>query len=54
MSFIVDKAVALAWCFEGEQTAGVMALLDRGVAEGALAPQLWSHQPVRVSGQLAL
>jgi predicted nucleic acid-binding protein len=41
MSFVVDNSVALAWCFEDEQTAGVMALLDRVTDAGAVAPQLW-------------
>jgi predicted nucleic acid-binding protein len=41
MSFVVDNSVALAWCFEDEQTAGIMALLDRVTDEGAMAPQLW-------------
>jgi predicted nucleic acid-binding protein len=41
MSFVVDNSVAFAWCFEDEQTAGIMALLDRVAEEGAVAPQLW-------------
>lgn len=41
MSFVVDNSVALAWCFEDEQTAGIMALLDRVADAGAVAPQLW-------------
>lgn len=41
MTFVVDNSVALAWCFEGEQTAGIMALLDRVIDVGGLAPQLW-------------
>jgi predicted nucleic acid-binding protein len=41
MSFVVDNSVALAWCFEDEQTAGIMALLDRVAEAGAVAPQLW-------------
>ena len=41
MSFVVDNSVALAWCFEDEQTAAIMALLDRVTDEGAVAPQLW-------------
>ena len=41
MSFVLDNSVALAWCFEDEQTQGVMALLDRVVETGATAPQLW-------------
>ena len=41
MSFVVDNSVALAWCFEDEQTAGIMALLDRVADTGAIAPQPW-------------
>ena len=42
MSFVVDNSIALAWCFEDEQTEPVMGLLDRVTENGALAPQLWS------------
>ncbi len=41
MSFVVDNSVALAWCFEDEQTEAIMALLDRLTETGASAPQLW-------------
>jgi predicted nucleic acid-binding protein len=41
MSFAVDNSFALAWCFEDERTAGIMALLDRVADAGALAPRLW-------------
>ena len=41
MSFVIDNSVALAWCFEDEQTPGIMALLDRVAETGAVAPQLW-------------
>lgn len=41
MTFVIDNSVALAWCFEDEQTDGVMALLDRVAEDGAVAPQLW-------------
>jgi len=41
MSFVLDNSVALAWCFEDEQTPAVMALLDRLVDTGAIAPMLW-------------
>lgn len=41
MSFVLDNSVALAWCFEDEQTAPVMALLDRVTETGAGAPMLW-------------
>jgi predicted nucleic acid-binding protein len=41
VSFVLDNSVALAWCFEDEQTPAVMALLDRVVETGAMAPLLW-------------
>ncbi len=41
MSFVLDNSVALAWCFEDEQTAPVMALLDRVTETRANAPMLW-------------
>ncbi len=41
MSFVLDNSIALAWCFEDEQTAPVMNLLDRVAESGATAPQLW-------------
>ena len=41
MSFVVDNSVALAWCFEDEQSPAIMALLDRVADRGAVAPQLW-------------
>ena len=41
MSFVLDNSVALAGCFEDEQTASVMALLDRVAETGASAPLLW-------------
>ena len=41
MSLVLDNSVALAWCFEDEQSPAIMALLDRVVERGAVAPQLW-------------
>ena len=41
MSFVLDNSVALAWCFEDEQTPAIMELLDRIVETGACAPLLW-------------
>jgi predicted nucleic acid-binding protein len=41
VSFVLDNSVALAWCFEDEQTAAIMALLDRLTETGAVVPQLW-------------
>ena len=28
MSLVLDNSVALAWCFEDEQTPAIMAVLD--------------------------
>ena len=44
MTFVVDSSLALAWCFEDEQTAPIMALLDRVAEAGAVAPQLWPYE----------
>jgi len=41
VSFVLDNSVALAWCFEDEQTPSVMRLLDRVTETGACAPLLW-------------
>jgi predicted nucleic acid-binding protein len=41
LRFVLDHSVALAWCFEDEQTSEVMALLDRVAEFGAIAPMLW-------------
>jgi predicted nucleic acid-binding protein len=41
MSFVLDTSIALAWCFEDEQTEPVMNLLDRVTETGAFAPSLW-------------
>jgi len=41
LSFVLDNSVALAWCFEDEQTPPIMALLDRVTETGASAPLLW-------------
>ena len=38
---MLDNSIALAWCFEDEQTGPIMALLDRVAEQGAVAPQLW-------------
>jgi predicted nucleic acid-binding protein len=49
VSFVLDASVALAWCFEDEQTGAIMALLERVVQSGAVAPLLW---PVEVLNRL--
>ena len=41
MSFVLDNSIALAWCFQDEQTPPVMELLDRLTETGASAPALW-------------
>ena len=38
---VVDRSVALTWCFEDEQTAASLALLEQIVENGAVAPSLW-------------
>lgn len=46
MSFVVDNSIALAWCFEDEQTEAIMALLDQVAETGATAPQLWPIEAI--------
>ena len=41
MTFVLDNSVALAWCFQDEQTPEILALLDRVAESGAIAPLLW-------------
>ena len=41
MSFVVDRSVALSWCFEDERTPATKALLERVGERGAVAPQHW-------------
>jgi len=41
VSFVLDNSVALAWCFEDEQTPATLALLEEVGEAGALAPILW-------------
>jgi predicted nucleic acid-binding protein len=41
VSFVLDNSVALAWCFEDEQTPDLLALLDRVAEAGAVAPMVW-------------
>ncbi|HZK88940.1 MAG TPA: type II toxin-antitoxin system VapC family toxin [Stellaceae bacterium] len=41
MTFVLDSSVAVAWCFEDEQTPALLALLQRTTDTGAFAPALW-------------
>ena len=50
MSLVLDASMALAWCFESEQTPAVMAVLDRVTEYGAHAPALW---PMEMANGLA-
>lgn len=51
MSFTLDSSVALAWCFEDEQTPAVLAVLDRITEQGAIVPLLW---PLETSNGLLM
>lgn len=46
MSFVIDNSVALAWCFQDEQTKPIMALLEQVTETGAMAPQLWPIEAI--------
>jgi predicted nucleic acid-binding protein len=41
VSLVLDNSVALAWCFEAEQTPPAMEVLGRVARDGAVAPMLW-------------
>jgi predicted nucleic acid-binding protein len=41
VTFVLDNSVAVAWCFEDEQTPALLALLQRVTESGAFAPTLW-------------
>ncbi len=41
MTFVLHPSVALAWCFQDEQTPEILALLDRVAETGATAPVLF-------------
>lgn len=41
MSFVLDNSVALAWCFQDEQTLAIMGVLDQPVETGAIETTLW-------------
>ncbi|MDR0250388.1 MAG: type II toxin-antitoxin system VapC family toxin [Burkholderiales bacterium] len=51
MTFVVDSAIALTWCFEDEATPSADALLVRLTNDGAYAPSLW---PLEVLNALAM
>lgn len=46
MTFVLDNSVALAWCFEDEQTPSVVALLEKTVQSGCFAPALWPLEAI--------
>jgi len=41
VSFVLDRSVTLAWCFDDERTDATDALLEQVVEAGAEAPSLW-------------
>ena len=51
MSFVLDSSVALAWCFEDEQSGNTQALLQTVIDAGAVVPVLW---PLEVLNALAM
>ncbi len=48
---VVDSSVTLTWCFEDEQTAASLALLEQVVEHGAVAPAVW---PLEVLNALVM
>ena len=49
--FVLDASVALAWCFEDENTPSARQILARLTAEAASVPATW---PIEVANVLAL
>ena len=49
--FVLDASVALAWCFEDENTTSARQILARLVTEAASVPAIW---PIEVANVLAL
>jgi predicted nucleic acid-binding protein len=48
---VIDSSVTLTWCFEDEQTAASLALLEQVVQNGAVAPTVW---PLEVLNALVM
>lgn len=46
MTFVLDNSVALAWCFEDEQTPSLVRLLESVIEAGCFAPVLWPIEAV--------
>jgi predicted nucleic acid-binding protein len=44
LTLVVDASVALTWCFEDERTPATIAVLDRVVRDGPMAPSLWPFE----------
>lgn len=51
MTLVLDSSVALTWCFEDERTPATLAVLDRVMNAGAVAPSLW---PLEVLNALTM
>jgi hypothetical protein len=46
VTFVLDNSVAIAWCFEDEQTPALLDLLRRVTESGAFAPTLWPLEAI--------
>jgi predicted nucleic acid-binding protein len=44
VSIVIDASVSLAWVLGDEGEASAQSVLDRVLAEGAMAPALWSWE----------
>ena len=44
MTIVVDASMTLAAVFEDEQTAKVLAVIDRVSIEGAIVPKIWRYE----------
>lgn len=48
MSLVLDCSMAMAWCFEDEQTSQTVAVLDSVGRSGAWVPLLWRYEVANV------
>lgn len=48
MTVVVDASVAMAWCFEDEQTEATDAVLAQVASNGGVVPALWALEVTNV------
>ncbi|HWZ50215.1 MAG TPA: type II toxin-antitoxin system VapC family toxin [Granulicella sp.] len=50
MSFVLDRSVALSWCFQDEVTAGSVDMLTLAKTQPPVVPALWHIEMSNVLG----